>query len=209
MEASCATAAEQEQLLGPTHVALALERTLGRCPPLFELNADDMGPSRTLSAGTHVKTLVVHASGSSSSMTSKLVACVLALHQRLSLGRCATALSLRRADLRLVSPDELIPLCGYPRGGIGPVGWSAADYTILVDEALHSQAATSQLSSGNVQHEGNQGMGLILCGAGLPNLVFPIGVHTLVDSFAAMVAPISMLTNSSAQGGCDVERVDE
>ena len=56
--------------------------------------------------------------------------------------------------------EELIPICGYPRGAIGPVALRCSVSHILIDEALLTDPSTGK------------GDAILLCGAGEPGVHF-------------------------------------
>ena len=186
--------------LGPDAVVAAMNAAFGYCPPLIDLataavtSEGGTAAAGTAAAGTAaaaaaaaavaaaagqvdaalVKTLVLLCKRHE--QEPRLVACVLAVDRRLSLTACAQLLGVqRRHDLHLVNPDELVSMCGFERGAIGPIGWRTAAggrYDILVDTAL-------------------DGARQLLCGAGRENLVVPVEAAELVAKMGARIAPIS------------------
>ena len=92
-----------------------------------------------------------------------LVACVLPLTRKLQLDMCAKELGVPRARLRLCKHSQLVSVCGYPHGAIGPVGLRHCPAAVLLDHSL--AGATS-----------------ILCGGGEPQLVFAVPPHALVGA---------------------------
>ena len=75
--------------------------------------------------GIMVKTLCLIA------RESEVVLCVLRLDRRLQVSKCASAMGVRRCDIRMAREEELVTQCGYRRGSIGPVG-SRNTATVLV-----------------------------------------------------------------------------
>ena len=104
--------------------------------------------------------------------------------------QCAAALGVKRSELRIAVPHELVPLCGFQHGGIGPVGWAAASYKILLDDELFAQP--------EVGVDAEETAVPLLYGAGQPGLIFPVTARTLMERFGATTAPISV----STEGGC-------
>ena len=118
---------------------------------------------------------------------------VLELQRRLCLARCAAALGVRRQDIRLAAESELVPLCGFVRGGIGPLGWKTQSYTVLLDAALWlSPSGGSHLVADDVDRGGRGPV--LLCGAGAPGWLVPLSARDLIDKLHARVAPLSSVT---------------
>ena len=89
---------------------------------------DDYGEKGGDQGGTKgimVKTLCLIA------RESEVVLCVLRLDRRLQVSKCASAMGVRRCDIRMAREEELVMQCGYRRGSIGPVG-SRNTATVLV-----------------------------------------------------------------------------
>jgi hypothetical protein len=162
--------------------------------------------------GLPVKTLVLAVERRQTSYpttttaTPELVACVLGLKKRLSLAACATALGVRRSELRLVAPAQLVQLCGFPRGAIGPVGsaWATPPSATLLDDTLccenENRCKESEpepelvLGASEVglraQHA-EAPLSVLLCGAGKQGLVVQLLVSTLVEKLGALPYNIS------------------
>ena len=121
-----------------------------------------------------VKSLAIRVTSLAAAGGHELVICLLTLAQKLSLDKCADHLGVNRSDVDMLDIEELIPICGYPRGGIGPLGLRSHATHILIDETLMSPLTTS----------GNQGLThcniSILCGAGKPGLHFKTSPEELV-----------------------------
>jgi prolyl-tRNA editing enzyme YbaK/EbsC (Cys-tRNA(Pro) deacylase) len=114
---------------------------------------------------------------------------VLDLQRRLCLALCVAALGVRAQDIRLAAESELVSLCGFVRGGIGPVGWKAQRYTVLLDEALWPSRGPDLVADDDVH--GSGGGPVRLCGAGAPGWLVPLQARDLVDKLNARVVPLS------------------
>ena len=115
-----------------------------------------------------VKTLVLQIMGGSAAYA----AVVLDLNNRLSLAKCATALGVDPVKLCFVPEDDLVRVCGYRRGCIGPIGL-LNNPAVLIDSALTDYDC-------------------ILCGAGAPDLVFPITPQRAAEVTNGKFADISV-----------------
>ena len=103
-----------------------------------------------------------------------LVVCVIECERKLCLRKCASVLGLRKSDLAMVSEARLVEVCGYPKGGIGPVGLRSPA-TILLDINLRAHVH-------------------ICCGAGAESLHFCTSCDELQRLLHATVADIAITT---------------
>jgi len=112
------------------------------------------------------------ASGSSACLQHELVVCVCSLNVRLSIPRVARALGVQPKQLRLLCADELVPICGFPRGAIGPLGLRQDPAATLIDQSLsHAQ--------------------IVLCGAGALALQIALPMPILCNLPGSLVAHIN------------------
>jgi prolyl-tRNA editing enzyme YbaK/EbsC (Cys-tRNA(Pro) deacylase)/predicted DNA-binding WGR domain protein len=170
------------QPLGTNDVLVAL-RALG----LFrERMVRDISNARSLgdstladnSAVRIVKTLILVVDSPCESIP-LLVACVLPLTRQLRMESVRTALRevLKAAStIRLCKHNELVPLCGYPHGAIGPVGLRNTPVAVLLDDSIMASDE-------------------ILCGAGAPDIVFAVSPHALMAKARAQQAAISIVSD--------------
>lgn len=139
---------QKQGQLGPSDVAKELERlgcldgTTPAADQLFDPTACT-APART---SQPVKTILLLLTPDSASdgiekqAPPVVVACVLGTERKLQLGRCASALGCPRSSLSLIPASELVSVCGFPRGAIGPVGLrrnpAGEEPRVLIDEEL-------------------------------------------------------------------------
>ena len=140
--------------LGRAGVTKALSNLglLESCP-LFKSDGGDSSDSPG-GSGVMCKTIALLA------FESEVLLCVLRLGQRLQISRCASAIGLRRTDVRMCREDELVDMVGYPRGSIGPIGSRNGARGVLLDKEL-------------------EGEGRLLCGAGEEGWVFGISAAVM------------------------------
>ena len=192
-------------MLGPEDVARELDQMGcldGDSPAADQLfNPEAAGSPSSGASARQVKTILLMLTPAPvgpavRALAPSVVACVLGQERRLQLGRCASALGCPRSSLSLIPASELVSVCGFPRGAIGPVGLRADSVgqppRVLMDEELMpavlpafspDAAATSAGSSDTPAIvSADLEAATILCGAGRADLVFRVRPRQLLQA---------------------------
>ncbi|KAK3283080.1 hypothetical protein CYMTET_9208, partial [Cymbomonas tetramitiformis] len=166
--------------LQPCHVRAALH-ALGVSHTIVELGKEGQAVAEL--PGLVVKTLALRIE-MGTEREPLLAAAVLSQDRTLNLAAVATTCGVPPSRVRLAGARELVPLFGYVRGALGPVGLRSNETVIILDaELLDSSHA-------------------ILCGAGKANLVFSLSPMDLRVAVGAKVANIHCdEANVPAAGG--------
>ena len=192
-----------EDCLGPADVARELDRlgclegTIPAADQLFDPHANGL---RSADSSQLVKTILLSlkpAADDQSAPVPLVIACVLGQDRRLQLGRCASALGCPRSSLSLIPASELVSVCGFPRGAIGPIGLRSNSMgqapRVLIDEELMpaelpmcasdtSSVPSARSSNAQAIVSSDLEAALILCGGGRTDLVYPVRPRKLLQA---------------------------